>query len=76
MPEQIITDNGMPFRSIEFNQFCNKDRTEVTYASVSYAKTNGKIERYQGVSCKMIAKALAASSDRQSKWGNYLAQAV
>lgn len=75
-PETIITDNGPAFRSAVMTACCDKMGTDVNYASTHYAKTNGKVEKYQGVLCKLIAKDFKGLRKHPSKWHECLPKAV
>jgi transposase InsO family protein len=73
-PEQIITDNATQFQTIA--PLCMRYGIEITYVSVSYAQTNGKIKRYQGVVGKLIAKAIADHEDVVTNWRKYVSKAI
>ena len=49
---------------------------ELRHGSSNYAKTNGKVERYQGVVMKLVLKGLTASNDPSVKWHLHLPKAV
>lgn len=75
-PEQIITDNGSEFRGYEMGIAADQYKIQMTYASVAYAKTNGKVEKYQGILTKLISKSISDSGDRATNWQAHLTRAV
>ena len=49
MPNSIITDNGTNFTGKEFLEFCDDHHIRVDWAAVAHPRTNGQIERANGM---------------------------
>ena len=45
VPNRIITDNDTQFTSRAFHNFCEEMGIKVCFASVSYPRSNGQVER-------------------------------
>jgi transposase InsO family protein len=56
VPNSIITDNGTNFTSGEFQEFAKKLGIQIRYASVAHPKTNGKVEKANGLVCSGLKK--------------------
>jgi transposase InsO family protein len=52
----IITDNGTNFMSGKFQEFAKKLGIQIKYASVEHPKTNGKVEKANGLVCSGLKK--------------------
>jgi transposase InsO family protein len=49
VPNSIITDNGSQFTGRKFLEFCDKFHIRVDWATVAHPKTNGQVERANGM---------------------------
>jgi transposase InsO family protein len=49
VPNNIIMDNRTQFTMREFNDFCADSGIKINYASVSHPKSNGQVERSNGM---------------------------
>jgi transposase InsO family protein len=49
VPNSIITDNGTNFTSAEFKGFCEDLGIQLKFASVAHPKTNGQVEKANGL---------------------------
>jgi transposase InsO family protein len=54
----IITDNGTNFTSGEFQEFAKKLGIKIKYASVAHPKSNGQVEKANGLVCSGLKKRL------------------
>jgi transposase InsO family protein len=60
VPHSIITDNGTNFTSKEFKSYCESMGIKLKFASVAHPKTNGQVEKANGLICNGIKKWLLA----------------
>lgn len=74
VPAYIIVDNGKQFDCMEFRNFCNKLGIKLAFASVNHPKSNGAIERANGLIFAAISKALFDSA--KGKWAQELVNSV
>jgi transposase InsO family protein len=58
VPNSIITDNGTNFTSGEFQEFAKKLGIKIKYASVAHPKSNGQVEKANGLICAGLKKRL------------------
>jgi transposase InsO family protein len=58
VPYSIITDNGTNFTSKEFKSYCEGLGIKLKFASVAHPKTNGHVEKANGLICSGIKKRL------------------
>jgi len=49
VPNSIITDNGTQFTGRKFLDFCDRHHIRVDWAAVAHPKTNGQVERANGM---------------------------
>jgi hypothetical protein len=56
VPHSIITNNGTNFTSKEFKSYCESMGIKVKFASVAHPKTNGQVEKANGLICNGIKK--------------------
>ena len=49
IPNTVVTDNGTQFPGKEFLSFCDDNNIRVDWAVVSHPKTNGQVERVNGM---------------------------
>jgi hypothetical protein len=49
VPNSIITDNGTQFTSRKFLEFCDDYHIRVDWSAVAHPKTNGQVERSNGM---------------------------
>jgi hypothetical protein len=64
VPHNIITDNGTNFTSKEFKNYCESTGIKLKFASVAHPKTNGQVERANGLICNGIKKRLLAPLEK------------
>jgi transposase InsO family protein len=58
VPNSIITDNGTNFTSGEFQDFAKDLGIKLKYASVAHPKSNGQVEKANGLVCGGLKKRL------------------
>jgi transposase InsO family protein len=58
IPNSIITDNGTNFTSSKFQEFAKELGIKIKYASVAYPKSNGQVEKANGLVCVGLKKRL------------------
>jgi transposase InsO family protein len=69
VPYSIITDNGTNFTSKEFKSYCEGLGIKLKFASVAHPKTNGQVEKANGLICNGIKKRLLAPLEKaKSAW--------
>jgi transposase InsO family protein len=49
IPNTIITDNSTQFTGKKFLNFCNDNNTRADWSAVAHPKTNGQVERANGM---------------------------
>jgi transposase InsO family protein len=64
VPHSIITDNGTNFTSKEFKSYCESMEIKLKFASVAHLKTNGQVEKANGLICNGIKKRLLAPLEK------------
>jgi hypothetical protein len=64
VPHSIITDNGTNFTSKEFKNYCESMGIKLKFASVVHPKTNGQVEKANGLICNGIKKRLLAPLEK------------
>jgi transposase InsO family protein len=64
VPHSIITDNGKNFTSKEFKNYCESMGIKLKFASVTHPKTNGQVEKANGLICNGIKKRLLAPLEK------------
>jgi transposase InsO family protein len=70
VPYSIITDNATNFTSKEFKSYCESLGIKLKFASVADPKTNGQVEKANGLICNGIKKeASSTSRESQSRLG-------
>jgi transposase InsO family protein len=68
VPYSIITDNGTNFTSKEFKSYFDGLGIKLKFASVVHPKTNGQVEKANGLICSGIKKeALSTSRESQGR---------
>jgi transposase InsO family protein len=66
VPNIIITDNGMQFMGKKFLDFCDRHHICVDWSAVTHPRTNGQVERANGM---ILQGQMAKSSHRSmNKW--------
>jgi transposase InsO family protein len=58
VPNSIITDNGTNFTSGEFQEFAKNLGIKIKYTSVMHPKSNGQVEKANGLICAGLKKRL------------------
>jgi hypothetical protein len=56
VPNSNITDNGTNFTAGEFQQFAKEFGIKIKYASVAHPKSNGQVEKANGLVCGRLKK--------------------
>jgi IS30 family transposase len=56
VPHSIIMDNGTNFTSKEFKSYYESMRIKLKFASVAHPKTNGQVEKANGLICNGIKR--------------------
>jgi transposase InsO family protein len=64
VPHSIIIDNGKNFTSKEFKNYCENLGIKLKFASVAHPKTNGQVEKDNGLICNGIKKRLLAPLEK------------
>jgi transposase InsO family protein len=64
VPHNIIADNGTNFTSKEFKSYCESMGIKLKFASVAHPKTNGQVEKANGLKCNGIKKRLLAPLEK------------
>jgi transposase InsO family protein len=64
VPHSIITDNRTNFTSKEFKSYCESMGIKLKFASVAHPKTNGQVEKANGLICNGIKKRLLAPLEK------------
>jgi hypothetical protein len=64
VPHSIITDNGTNFMSKEFKNYCESMRIKLKFASIAHPKTNGQVEKANGLICNGIKKRLLSPLEK------------
>ena len=73
VPKRIITDNNTQFTSKAFLNFCEEMGTKVCFASVSYPRSNGQVERANAEVLKGLkTKAFDKLENKGKKWIDHL----
>jgi transposase InsO family protein len=70
IPNNIITDLGSNFTSLEFFDFCEQRSIQIKYASVAHLRANGQVERTNGIILDALRKR--CSTRAKSLWKNGL----
>jgi transposase InsO family protein len=60
VPHSVITDNGTNFTSKELKSYCEGLGIKLKIASVAHPKSNGQVEKANGLICNRIKKRLIA----------------
>jgi transposase InsO family protein len=58
VPNSIITDNGTNFTSGKFQEFTKELGIKIKYASMAHPKSNGQVEKANGLVCAGLKKRL------------------
>jgi transposase InsO family protein len=64
VPYSIITDNGTNFTSKEFKNYCEGLEIKLKFASVAHPKTNGQVEKANGLICNGKKNRLLAPLEK------------
>jgi transposase InsO family protein len=64
VPHSIITDNGTNFTSKEFKNYCEGLGIKLKFASMAHPKSNGQVEKANGLICNGIKKRLLAPLEK------------
>jgi IS30 family transposase len=69
VPHNIITDNGTNFTSKEFKSYYESMGIKLKFASIAHPKTNGEVEKANGLICNWIKKRLLAPVEKANTLG-------
>jgi transposase InsO family protein len=64
VPHNIPMDNGTNFTSKEFKDYCEGMCIKLNFTSVANPKTNGQVEKANGLICNIINKRLLAPLEK------------
>jgi transposase InsO family protein len=64
VPHSIIIDNGTNFTSKEFKSYYESMGIKLKFTSVAHPKTNGQVEKANGLICNGIKKGLLAPLEK------------
>jgi transposase InsO family protein len=64
VPHSIITDNGTNFTSKEFKNYYESLGIKLKFTSVAHPKTNGQVEKANGLICNGTKKRLLAPLEK------------
>jgi IS30 family transposase len=70
----ITVDNGTQFDTETFKAFCDQIGTKIHFASVRYLKSNGLVERSNGIIITWIMKSIF--NQPRGKWPDELIKVV
>jgi transposase InsO family protein len=70
VPNSIITDNGTNFTSGEFQDFAKDLGIKLKYASIAHPKSNGQVEKANGLVCGGLKKRLLRPLNAQQAPGS------
>lgn len=74
LPEQLVTDNGPPFQSAEFREFCDKNIIRHSTSSPYRPQGNGAAENAVKMIKKTIKKAVLEGEDIHTSLCKFLMQ--
>jgi hypothetical protein len=74
VPKAITVDNGTQFDAEAFKDFCNQIDTKIHFASVRHPKSNGLVERANGIIITAIMKLIF--NQPRGKWPDELIKVV
>jgi hypothetical protein len=64
VPHSIITDNRTNFTSKEFKSYYESMGIKLKFVSIAHPKTNGQVEKANGLICNGIKKRLLAPLEK------------
>jgi transposase InsO family protein len=69
IPNTIITDNGTQFTVKKFLNFCNDNHIRVDWSAVAHLKTNGQVERANGMILQGLKPRIFKRLDKfRARW--------
>jgi transposase InsO family protein len=69
IPNTIITDNGTQFTGKKFLNFCDNNHIRVDWSAVSHLKTNGQVERANGMILQGLKPRIFKRLDKfRARW--------
>jgi len=75
LPKKLVSDNGPPFSSNTYKQFCTKFDIKLLYSPVSHPQSNAQVERSVQICKKALKKLCLATPEPSSpQWQNLLSQ--
>ena len=74
VPRNIIVDNGTPFDSQDFRNYCQNMGIQLRFASVRHPQSNCVVERANGIICTRVSKCLVGLP--KGKWVDELPNVV
>jgi hypothetical protein len=77
LPHRIITDLGSNFNNHQFWEYCENSGIDVRYVSVAHHRSNGQVERANGMVLDALKKRLHdAANTKGGKWIKELPNAL
>eukprot|EP00158_Paraphelidium_tribonemae_P008300 Partr_v1_DN28545_c0_g1_i2_m73298 putative Gypsy retrotransposon integrase 1 len=73
VPSEIVTDRGRNFLARPLESYIDLLRVKHRMTSAYHARTNGKVETYNGTLGKMLAKAVQGA---RHKWDEFLDESL
>jgi len=70
VPNSIITDNGTQLTVRKFMEFCDRHHIRVDWAAVAHPKTNGQVERANGMILQGLKPRIFNRLDKFGKDGS------
>jgi predicted methyltransferase len=67
LPHRIITDLGSNFNNYQFWEYCENSKIDVRYVSVAHPRTNGQVERANGMVLDALKKAATRRCQHQRR---------
>jgi transposase InsO family protein len=69
IPNTIITDNGSQFTGKKFLNFCDDNHIRVDWSAVAHSKTNGQVERANGMILQGLKPRIFKRLDKfRARW--------
>ena len=60
IPNELFSDNGPPFNSLEFNEFAQQYESELRKSSPNYPQSNGRVENAVKTAKQLLKKSISA----------------
>ena len=63
IPNELFSDNGPPFNSLEFNEFAQQCEFELRKSSSNYPQSNGRVENAVKTAKQLLKKSISAGHE-------------